>query len=85
MNQIEIFQTNDKETQIDVKFEGDTVWLNQQQMADLFKQTKQNISLHVSNCFKEKELDKKSVVKDSLTTARDGKIYKTKNYNLNVI
>ena len=54
-------------------------------MADLFKQTKQNISLHVSNCFKEKELDKKSVVKESLTTARDGKKYKTKSYNLDVI
>jgi len=85
MNQVEIYQTKDKQTQIEVKFEEDTVWLTQQQMADLFKQTKQNISLHISNCFKEKELDKKSVVKDSLTTARDGKRYKTKSYNLDVI
>lgn len=85
MNQVEIYQTKDKQTHIEVKFEEDSVWLTQQQMADLFKQSKQNISLHIGNCFKEKELDQKSVVKDSLTTARDGKIYKTKNYNLDVV
>jgi death-on-curing family protein len=85
MNQIEIYQTKDKQTQIEVKFEEDTVWLTQQQMAELFGQTKQNISLHINNCFKEKELDRKSVVKDSLTTARDGKAYKTQTYNLDVI
>ena len=54
-------------------------------MAELFKTTKQNISLHANNCFKEGELDKKSVVKESLTTAPDGKNYKTKLYNLDVI
>jgi death-on-curing family protein len=85
MNQIEIYQTKDKQTQIEVRFEEDTVWLTQQQMAKLFDQTKQNISLHINNCFKEKELDRKSVVKDSLTTAKDGKSYKTQNYNLDVI
>lgn len=85
MNQVEIYQTKDKQTEIIVKFEEETVWLTQQQMADLFRQTKQNISLHINNCFKEKELDQKSVVKESLTTARDGKIYKTKSYNLDVI
>ncbi|MFM9911704.1 MAG: virulence RhuM family protein [Chitinophagaceae bacterium] len=85
MNQVEIYQTKDKRTQIEVKFEEDSVWLTQQQMADLFKQSKQNISLHISNCFKEKELDQKSVVKDSLTTARDGKMYNTKNYSLDVV
>ena len=46
---------------------------------------KPNISLHINNCFKEKELDKKSVVKESLTTARDGKTYRTQNYNLDLI
>ena len=85
MNQIEIYQTKDKQTQIEVRFEEDTVWLTQQQVAELFRQTKQNISLHITNCFKEKELDRKSVVKESLTTARDGKTYKTQNYNLDVI
>lgn len=85
MNEIIIYKTKDKKTQIDVKFEHDTVWLTQQQMAELFGQTKQNISLHVNNCFKEKELSSISVVKESLTTASDGKKYKTKFYNLDLI
>jgi death-on-curing family protein len=85
MNEIIIYKSKDKKTQIDVKFEHDTVWLTQQQMAELFGQTKQNISLHISNCFKEKELRSISVVKESLTTASDGKKYKTKFYNLDLI
>ena len=84
MENIVIYRTKDKKTQIDVKFENETVWLTQQQMADLFGQTKQNISLHINNCFKDKELKEKSVVKDSLTTAADGKRYKTKQYNLGI-
>jgi death-on-curing family protein len=85
MKEIIIYQSKDKKTQIDVKFEHDTVWLTQQQMAELFGQTKQNISLHINNCFKEKELRSISVVKESLTTASDGKKYKTKFYNLDLI
>jgi death-on-curing family protein len=85
MNEIIIYKSKDKKTQIDVKFEHDTVWLTQQQMAELFGQTKQNISLHINNCFKEKELRSISVVKESLTTASDGKKYKTKFYNLDLI
>ena len=54
-------------------------------MATFFNQSKQNISLHINNCFKEKELDRHSVVKDSLTTASDGKKYRIKHYNLDVI
>ena len=85
MKEIIIYRSQDKQTQIEVNFENDTVWLNQQQMATLFGQTKQNISLHINNCFKEKELRSSSVVKDSLTTASDGKSYKTKYYNLDII
>lgn len=85
MKEIIIYRTKDKQTQIEVNFENDTVWLTQRQMASLFGQTKQNISLHVNNCFKEKELKPSSVVKESLTTAADGKRYKTKYYNLDVI
>jgi hypothetical protein len=85
MNDIIIYVTKDKQTQIDVNFENDNVWLTQYQIATLFVQTKQNISLHINNCFKEKELDPTSVVKESLTTAADGKKYKTKFYNLDVI
>lgn len=85
MNEIIIYKTKDKKTQIEVKFENETVWLTQQQMSKLFGQTKQNISLHINNCFKEKELQVSSVVKESLTTASDGKRYLTKHYNLDVI
>lgn len=80
-----IFETLDKEISLSVEILENTVWLTQNQMAELFKTTKQNISLHANNCFKEGELDKKSVVKESLITAADGKNYKTKLYNLDVI
>jgi len=85
MNEIIIYQIEDNQTQIEVRFEQDTVWLTQQQMASLFEHTKQNISLHINNCFKEGELYSDSVVKESLTTAVDGKRYHTKYYNLDVI
>ncbi len=84
-NSIEMYTSPDNQTEISVLFEGETVWLTQQQMALLFGQTKQNVSLHISNIFKEEELTADSVVKDSLTTAADGKKYKTKFYNLDVI
>ena len=80
-----LFETKDKEVTLSVPMDGDTVWLTQAQMAELFNTTKQNVSLHANNCFKEGELDMKSVVKDFLTTASDGKNYKTKYYNLDVI
>lgn len=72
-------------TKINVQMENDNVWLTQAQMTELFQTSKQNISLHVGNVFSEGELDPNSVVKDSLTTAADGKKYKTKIYNLDVI
>lgn len=80
-----LYQTDDGQTKIEVKLEGDTVWLTQGQMTDLFQTTKQNISLHIKNIFSENELDENSVVKDFLTTAADGKSYQTKNFNLDVI
>lgn len=70
---------------IKVRVEDDSVWLTQAQMVELFDSTKQNISLHINNIFREKELDKSSVVKYSLTTATDGKKYKVAHYNLDVI
>ena len=70
---------------LEVRLENETVWLTQQQMSELFQTTKQNISLHTGNIFKEKELDRDSVVKESFTTASDGKSYRTKDYNLDVI
>ena len=84
-NQIIMYQTEDGLTKIEVTIENDTVWLNQLQMAELFQTTKQNISYHITNIFKEGELEEKSVVKDFLTTAADGKPYNTHYYNLDVI
>lgn len=80
-----IYQTEDSKTKVNVWFEDETVWLSQQQLAELFQTTKQNISLHMRNCFAEGELDENSVVKESLTTAADGKRYRTKRYNLDAI
>ncbi len=80
-----VYQTEDGKLKLDVRFEGETVWLTQQHMADLFQTTKQNASLHIRNIFAEKELPIDSVVKESLTTAADGKRYATKFYNLDVI
>ena len=85
MNEIVLFETEDKAVTLSVPVEKETVWLTQAQMTELFNTSKQNVSLHINNCFKEGELDKDSVVKDFLTTAADGKNYKTKYYNLDVI
>ena len=59
-NQIIIYQTEDGQTQVDVRLENETVWLTQAQMVELFQTTKQNVSLHVGNVFKEGELEQKS-------------------------
>ena len=75
----------DETVRLEVRLEDDTVWLTQQQMAELFLTTKQNVSLHVNNIFREDELQEASVVKESLTTAKDGKRYRMKLYNLDVI
>ena len=80
-----VYQTEDGKLKLDVRFEGETVWLTQQHMAELFQTTKQNVSLHIQNTFSEGELLEDSVVKESLTTAADGKNYATKFYNLDVI
>ena len=85
MNQIEIYQTKDKQTEVEVSFQEETVWLTQKQMAELFGRDRVAVTQHLGNIFKEKELNKKSVCKDFLHTAADGKSYKTKYYNLDVI
>ena len=66
-NNIVIYQTDDGMAKIDVKLEDETVWLSQQQMADLYDTTKQNISLHIKNIFDEEELFIDSTVKEILT------------------
>ncbi|MBS1490467.1 MAG: virulence RhuM family protein [Bacteroidetes bacterium] len=73
---------------IEVRIENETVWLTQNQMAELFDATKQNISLHINNVFKEKELTIASTVKEYLTVQTEGKrkvSRKVMYYNLDVI
>ena len=87
-NNIVIYQTDDGTTKIDVKLEDETVWLSQQQMADLYDTTKQNISLHIKNIFDEEELDINSTVKEFLTVQKEGnrKVErKVKYYNFDII
>ena len=83
-SQIVLYQP-DESIRLEVKLEQDTVWLTQAQMTELFRTTRNNITMHIRNIFKEKELDEKSVCKESLHTAADGKRYRTKIYNLDVI
>ncbi|RAP22882.1 hypothetical protein DID73_02565 [Candidatus Marinamargulisbacteria bacterium SCGC AG-343-K17] len=84
-NKLITYTSNDGNLQFDVEFDGDTVWLSQQQMADLLGTTQQNISRHLDNIFSDEELKKSSVHKESLYTANDGKQYKTTLYNLDAI
>jgi len=84
-SQFLVYAAEDGRVKIDVRLEGETVWLNQQQMAELFQTTKQNIAQHLKNVFLEGELEPGSVVKDFFTTAADGKQYRTHFYNLDAV
>ncbi len=80
-----IFKTEEGKVNVEVFFHEETLWLTQKLIADLFETTKQNISLHLKNIFDAAELEENSVVKEFLTTASDGKTYKTNYYNLDAI
>ena len=84
-NKIEIYQSPDGQAQIAVQFDKTTVWLNRKQLAHLFKRDAKTIGKHISNIFKEGELEKDSVVANFATTAADGKTYQVEHYNLDVI
>ena len=87
-NEIILYRPNELAEHIEVRLEDETVWLTQAQMAALFGQTKQNISLHINNCFKEGELEKKATVKESLTVQKEGNRNvkrKLEYYNLDII
>ncbi|GAP71711.1 hypothetical protein SAMD00024442_169_1 [Candidatus Symbiothrix dinenymphae] len=78
----------DNSIRLDVRVEEDSVWLTQAQMVELFETTKQNVSLHINNIFKEGELEKGATVKDYLTVQQEGgrNVQRTvSNYNLDVI
>lgn len=83
--EIILYQPDNESSILEVRIDDETVWLTQAQMSELFQTTRNNITLHISNIFHEVELQEDSVCKDSLLTAKDGKKYKTKLYNLDVI
>jgi len=83
--QIDIYQSLDGNTHVDVKFEGDTVWLSQTQMVVLFDKNKRTVSEHIRNIFKDGELEEQAVVRNFRTTAEDGKKYTVNHYNLDVV
>ena len=80
-----IYNTVDGKTSVSLLAKSGTVWMNQMQIAELFATSIPNISMHITNIFKENELDKNSVVKDYLTTANDGKNYNVAHYSLEMI
>src|SRR3989338_1830365 len=84
-NQITIYQTDDGKARGEVRFEDENVWLTQKLRAQLFECSIDNVSLHLKNIFAEGELNLKSVTEEYSITATDGKQYKTKHYNLEVI
>jgi len=85
MSELILYQTEDGKTRVQLRVVEGSVWLSQAEIAELFATTKQNVSLHTANVLKEGELTANAVVKDSLTTAADGKNYRTKLYRLEMI
>jgi hypothetical protein len=86
--EIILYQTEDKQTRLQVQLDGETVWLSQAQMAELFQTTKQNVSLHIQNIFKEGELRREGTVKESLTVQLEGGRRVSRSvdyYNLDVV
>lgn len=84
-SQITLYQTSDGSTELDVHIQGDTVWLRQEQMSELFGRERSVITKHLRNIFAEGELDADSVCANFAHTAEDGKTYQVKHYNLDVI
>lgn len=83
--QILLYQTPDGESRIEVKLQDETVWLNLDQMAELFQRNKSTISRHIKNVFEEGELEQYSVIANFATTASNGKTYNVTYYNLDMI
>ena len=86
--EIVIYTSEDGSVSLDTKLENETIWLTQDMMTKLFETTKQNISLHINNIYKDEELDKTSTVKDFLTDRKEGNRTVSRNieyYNLDMI
>ncbi len=71
-SQIIIYQTENGETKLDVRFQDETVWLTQKLMAELFQTSVPNINMHLKNIFDEGELDEKATIKDFLIVQKEG-------------
>jgi len=84
-NQIIIYQADDGTPGIDVRFQGETAWLTQAQLVNLFGSSKANISEHIKHIFEERELERDSVVRKFRATAADSKTYEIEHYNLDMI
>lgn len=82
---IVIYQTEDGKTSVSLMTQDGNVWMNQNQLAELFTTSIPNISMHISGILKDKELHGNSVIKDYLTTASDGKNYSVTFYSLEMI
>ncbi|ABM57503.1 DNA-binding protein [Verminephrobacter eiseniae] len=82
MSSLIMYTSEDGRTRINLRVEADSIWLNQLEIAELIQATKQNVNLHAKNIFADGELNPDSVVKESLTTAADGKNYRTQVYHL---
>ena len=85
LKNIIIYRTADGRASVTLYAKDGKIWLNQQQMAELFATSKPNISMHITNILKEQELTEESVVKNFLTTAADGKNYNVVFYSLEMI
>jgi hypothetical protein len=84
-SQIILYADQNGTVKLDVRFDGDTVWLSQKMMAELFGCSPDNIGLHLKNIFRDGELDVGSVAEDFSVTASDGKRYHVKHFNLDAI
>ncbi|MCK9379099.1 MAG: virulence RhuM family protein, partial [Candidatus Moranbacteria bacterium] len=84
-NKIIIYSTEDGQMEIEVNLDGETIWLSQKQMAELFDKDRKTITEHIGNVFKEGELLENSVCRKFQHTALDGKTYNINHYNLDVI
>ena len=85
MSQIILYQSEDGRTKLDVQLEGQTIWLNQKQLTELFGKAKGTISEHIKHIYEDGELTKDSVVRLFRTTAADGKQYEVTHYNLDMV
>ena len=85
LGEIIVYQSEDGLTRVDVRFEGDTVWLTQAQLIELYHSSKSNISEHIKHIFEDGELSQEQVVRKFRTTASDGKNYQVMHYNLDMI